>query len=492
MINWDHFTQSLLGTLVHSLWQSGLLFLLYRLAVALFQWHNPDARRNGLLFLLGIQCLISLTSFYLLYQGASFYLVDRNFTGILNTFTQDQSLLVLYNLAAIAYLLVLSGKLAYMMIGWYGFRQRISKDHQKPPVDIRLFTKAKAIELGIKRQVNIWLSEHIQSPMTFGYFKPVILLPVALLNHISMREAEALILHELSHIRRYDYLINWFILTMEQLYFFNPFTRSLIRQFRQEREMSCDAQVLDFRYPAVLYAEALLKTARLAHKPAIFHLPATGEQGELIRRISFFTSIDPTLTKKRSNPYRLLFLYLAGPLMLFLMSIAFNRQETKSKAGKSASITTSNNGIAYTTEPVAPVERKSTGIRVMYIDEATENAVRAVNKQSGENLMMENKGRAASANTAESRNTDPSLQTLYTPNYEVIQTAATEPVEVEEGKEFFIREEDPASGTIITKAYKVILKDGQWKNQFLWMTTETRPLADTLKAVCDSVLASQQ
>ena len=117
MINWDHFTQSLLGTLVHSLWQSGLLFLLYRLAVALFQWHNPDARRNGLLFLLGIQCLISLTSFYLLYQGASFYPVDRNFTGILNTFTQDQSLLVLYNLAAIAYLLVLSGKLAYMMIG---------------------------------------------------------------------------------------------------------------------------------------------------------------------------------------------------------------------------------------------------------------------------------------------------------------------------------------------------------------------------------------
>ena len=59
----------------------------------------------------------------------------------------------------------------------------------KPPVDIRLFTKAKAIELGIKRQVNIWLSEHIQSPMTFGYFKPVILLPVALLNHI-MREAK--------------------------------------------------------------------------------------------------------------------------------------------------------------------------------------------------------------------------------------------------------------------------------------------------------------
>ena len=141
---------------------------------------------------------------------------------------------------------------------------------------------------------------------------------------------------------------------------------------------------------------------------------------------------------------------------------------------------------------MAPVERKSTGIRVMYIDEATENAVRAVNKQSGENLMMENKGRAASANTAESRNTDPSLQTIYTPNYEVIQTAATEPVEEVEGKEFFIREEDPASGTIITKAYKVILKDGQWKNQFLWMTTETRPLADTLKGVCDSGSASRQ
>ncbi|MBK6635063.1 MAG: M48 family metalloprotease [Chitinophagaceae bacterium] len=53
----------------------------------------------------------------------------------------------------------------------------------------------------------------------FWFFKPVILLPVALVNNISTQQAETLILHELAHIRTNDYLLNWFLLTAETLFF---------------------------------------------------------------------------------------------------------------------------------------------------------------------------------------------------------------------------------------------------------------------------------
>ncbi|MBK7558684.1 MAG: M56 family metallopeptidase [Chitinophagaceae bacterium] len=147
-----------------------------------------------------------------------------------------------------AYICIIAFKMIKAMYTWYHFKQLYRSGLQKPSVEFKLFTTLKAHQFGIKRKVTIWLSQSINTPVTFGFFKPVILLPVALVNNISTQQAETLILHELAHIRTNDYLLNWFLLTAETIFFFNPFVLSLCKHIRLEREKNCDLQVISFEY----------------------------------------------------------------------------------------------------------------------------------------------------------------------------------------------------------------------------------------------------
>ena len=62
--------------------------------------------------------------------------------------------------------------------------------------------------MGIREQVQYFLSERIDIPATIGFLKPVIFLPVVTVNQLSMQQVESIILHELAHIRRMDYVWN--------------------------------------------------------------------------------------------------------------------------------------------------------------------------------------------------------------------------------------------------------------------------------------------
>ena len=68
----------------------------------------------------------------------------------------------------------------------------------------------------------------MSSPVTIGFLKPIILLPVAALNSLTPQQVEAVLLHELSHIRRYDYLINLVITLVHTLFYFNPFIKKFV------------------------------------------------------------------------------------------------------------------------------------------------------------------------------------------------------------------------------------------------------------------------
>ena len=72
-------------------------------------------------------------------------------------------------------------------------------------------------KIGIKRNIRIYLSKWIDVPATIGYLKPIILLPIAAFNHLSVQQVEAIVLHELSHIRRNDYLINILVSVISEI-----------------------------------------------------------------------------------------------------------------------------------------------------------------------------------------------------------------------------------------------------------------------------------
>ena len=112
--------------------------------------------------------------------------------------------------------------------------------------------------LGISRPVRLLESALVQVPVTIGHLKPVILLPLGLLTRLSPEQVEAILWHELAHVRRWDYLVNILQSVVEALFFFNPALRWISALIREERENCCDDLALSRVPQKRNYLEALL------------------------------------------------------------------------------------------------------------------------------------------------------------------------------------------------------------------------------------------
>jgi TonB family protein len=119
--------------------------------------------------------------------------------------------------------------------------------------------------------------------MVLGYFRPLILLPVGLLAGLSCAQVESILLHELAHIRRHDYLINALQGFVEGLFFYHPAVWWISRVMRTEREHCCDDVAVAISGRAYEYALALaaLEESRIIGRSA--SVAATG--GSLVKRI---------------------------------------------------------------------------------------------------------------------------------------------------------------------------------------------------------------
>ncbi|RZM22267.1 MAG: M56 family metallopeptidase, partial [Pedobacter sp.] len=129
-------------------------------------------------------------------------------------------------------------------------------------------------------------------PLVLGFLKPVVLFPVALANNMDLNQVEAILIHELSHIRRNDYLLNLVKTAIETILFFNPFIWLSGRFIHIEREHACDDLVVAFTGTPVTYAHALLKLELLQAKnsPAMT-MAATGKPQYLYQRIKRITNM---------------------------------------------------------------------------------------------------------------------------------------------------------------------------------------------------------
>ncbi|MFN4007103.1 MAG: M56 family metallopeptidase [Chitinophagaceae bacterium] len=169
----------------------------------------------------------------------------------------------------VTYLYILGWLLALgkWLLAWQQVQQlyRIS-DKQKLPVQYRLFVQTTSERLGIAKQVKVWLSDTVTSPVTVGFFKQIILLPVTSINQLSTAQVEAILLHELVHIKNHDFWINAFLQLIGTLMYANPFFKALQQYTDLQREQRCDEWVMQFQYPKLVYVEALLHLGKNAQK----------------------------------------------------------------------------------------------------------------------------------------------------------------------------------------------------------------------------------
>jgi beta-lactamase regulating signal transducer with metallopeptidase domain len=172
---------------------------------------------------------------------------------------------------------------------------------------------AKSMKVG--RAVRFALHQNLMSPSTIGLLKPMILFPVSILNQLTPKQVEAVIAHELAHIRRFDFFTNILISFIEKLLIINPFAQLLAATIRKEAELACDAEVLTEDHHPLLYAESLFLLEKSRHDGQI-GIAFTGSKGMLLERIGYI------LGKRHHSTHSGKF-WLMLPVILILYSFLY-------------------------------------------------------------------------------------------------------------------------------------------------------------------------
>ena len=140
-----------------------------------------------------------------------------------------------------------------------------------------------ADRIGLSRVLRVVDAAMIATPTVVGYLRPVVLLPIAACSTLSPAQVEAILAHELAHIRRHDGLVNLLQVLAETVLFYHPAVWWVSSRIRTEREHCCDDVAVAACGDPVRYAEALTELAAWSTPPPRLALSATS--GSLIQRV---------------------------------------------------------------------------------------------------------------------------------------------------------------------------------------------------------------
>jgi len=147
---------------------------------------------------------------------------------------------------------------------------------------IKSFTE----KLNIKKTVKLVQSGYIKMPVVIGHLKPVILIPAGLLTGLPAEQVEAILLHELAHIRRNDYFVNFLQNITETIFFFNPGLLWISSLLREERENCCDDIALEQTQNKVGFVQALISFKEHELYGSKYATAFPGKKNYLFRRIT--------------------------------------------------------------------------------------------------------------------------------------------------------------------------------------------------------------
>ncbi|MFO1513438.1 MAG: M56 family metallopeptidase [Verrucomicrobiota bacterium] len=134
--------------------------------------------------------------------------------------------------------------------------------------------------VGLARKVRVVVTDKLTSPAVVGVLVPTLVLPLSLVTTLTPEQIRFILLHELAHIRRGDYLANLFQFFVEAVLFFNPAVWWISHQVRREREACCDALAIELSGAPADYARTLVHVAESVLNPPPVAAPAFGNERE--------------------------------------------------------------------------------------------------------------------------------------------------------------------------------------------------------------------
>jgi beta-lactamase regulating signal transducer with metallopeptidase domain len=182
------------------------------------------------------------------------------------------------------------------------------------PVSARVRELCFAVQrrLGLRRVIRYCESRMLDAPAVVGWMRPAVLLPVTALTGLSEEQLQAVIAHELAHIRRLDNIVNLFQIVVETLLFYHPAVWWLSKRIRTERENCCDDAAISVGSDAAEYARALAQMAESRPAPA---LAMAANRGPLAARVARLLGAANTRSSARSAGITASFVLLAGAVV---------------------------------------------------------------------------------------------------------------------------------------------------------------------------------
>lgn len=196
--------------------------------------------------------------------------------------------------------------LTLRLAGGWVLTERLKREPATPLArDWRETLARLARQLRVSRTVRLCESALVEVPTVIGWLRPVILVPASALTGLSAPQLEALLAHELAHIRRHDYLVNLLQSVVETVLFYHPAVWWLSGRVRLEREHACDDLAVEATGDVLVYARALttLETLR-GQQPrgsnARTLVAVAADGGSLMQRIQRLIKVQPASSQRHS------------------------------------------------------------------------------------------------------------------------------------------------------------------------------------------------
>ena len=369
--------RSLGWSLVHSLWQGAVLALLFAIVLLFLNKYSSKTRHFlavSVLFLFFMSFSITFVFVYSKYKNTpttttvvkfdspviSSEIVNQEYDAVsdnkigFNQYEMETSRFSMkkfikgfttyYNehLHLIVTIWLLGVLLLTLkLLGGLGYAQRL-KTYKVSSVTDTLqdrFIELKS-RFGLSKKIALVESSIAKVPQAIGYFKPVILLPASLLTGLSAKQIESIILHELAHIYRRDYLINIIQSIIEIIFFYHPAVWWISSIIREERENCCDDMVVEMSGDKINYMKTLVDLEEYQQLPTNMAMALSGKRGsKLFNRIKRI-SLNPKRMSNFSEGF-----VAACIIFLTLFVIGFSAHASVKKASNIVSKNDTKNAI---------------------------------------------------------------------------------------------------------------------------------------------------
>ncbi len=343
-------------TIFHSVWQG--VFISIILGISILAINNKNSRfRYALgvtsLFIMLASAAITFINVYKPAAGfiqpgeTNFMINGQNLTSYLNPADMPQNVLSLDSMFG-KIQKYFSSHLSLIATVWFAGLMILSlrffggliyirrlRNNGLNSIDEQLLNTFEFLlkKMKLNRSVKIFYSALVKIPTAIGYLKPVILLPLSFASGLTQNQIEAVLAHEIAHIKRNDFIVNIIQTIAEIIFFYHPAAWLISSFIRKERENCCDDYAIGICGNSVEYSKALLAIQQTNEQTTSFVLAAVGNDNNLFRRIKRMND-----KRENQNAYGIKFAAFAilavfvGVVSLYSES-SNNRNETIVEAG---------------------------------------------------------------------------------------------------------------------------------------------------------------